>query len=102
MDQSLRATLALFERSGDLHIVEREVDPRFELGAVLSFRGRGATQLFRQVRGARMPVVGNLLNTREKIARALGLTRREVNRQSCARLTRAYRRSLLLMLRFTM
>lgn len=78
MDQSMRATLALFERSGDLHIVEREVDPRFELGAVLSLRGRGATQFFRQVRGARMPVVGNLLNTREKIARALGLARREV------------------------
>lgn len=78
MDQSIRATLALFERSGDLHIVEREVDPRFELGAVLSLRGRGATQLFRQVRGAPMPIVGNLLNTREKIARALGLARRDV------------------------
>ncbi len=78
MDQSLRATLELFERSGDLHIVEREVDPRFELGAVLSLRGRGATQLFRNIKGSAMPVVGNLLNTREKIARALGLARRDV------------------------
>jgi 2,5-furandicarboxylate decarboxylase 1 len=86
MDQSMRATLAAFERSGDLHVVERVVDPRYELGAVLSLRGRGQTQVFRRVAGHSLPVVGNLLNTREKIARALGIERRAVQSRIIAAL----------------
>ena len=73
MDQSLRSTIDEWERTGDLHYVDRVVDPRFELGAVLSLRKDGPTQLFRRVRGHDMPVVGNLLNTRKKIARGLGV-----------------------------
>jgi 2,5-furandicarboxylate decarboxylase 1 len=73
VDQSMRAVLAAFERSGDLHYVDRPVDPRFELGAVLALRAEGPTQLFRKVVGHRLPVVGNLLNTRAKIARALDI-----------------------------
>lgn len=88
MDQSIRATLAAFQASGDLHTVEREVDPRYELGAVLSLRGRGQTQLFRSVAGHSLPVVGNLLNTREKIARGLGLERRAVQGRIIAALER--------------
>jgi 2,5-furandicarboxylate decarboxylase 1 len=75
MEQSLRSVLALFEASGDFHHVERSVDPRYELGTVLSLRGDGPTQFFRRVEGYEMPVVGNVLNTREKIARGLGLER---------------------------
>ena len=75
MSQSLRAILNKFEQSGDLHYVERPVEPQYELGAVLALRDHGPTQFFRQVRGHTMPVVGNLLNTRDKIARALGVER---------------------------
>jgi len=50
VDQSLRVFLDDLKRTGDLHVVERAVDPRFELGAVLSFRRRGAAQLFRRAR----------------------------------------------------
>lgn len=73
MNQSIRAVLSAFERSGDLHYVDRPVDPRFELGAVLSLRAHGPTQFFRNVVGYHLPVVGNLLNTREKIARSLDI-----------------------------
>ncbi len=73
MEQSLRATLAQWEATGDLHYVDRPVDPRYELAAVLSLRRDGPTQFFPQVVGYDMPVVGNLLNTREKISRALGV-----------------------------
>ena len=73
MEQSLRSTLRDWERTRDLHDVDRVVDPRFELGAVLSLRKDGPTQFFRQVRGYEMPVVGNVLNSREKIARGLGV-----------------------------
>ncbi|HJX39029.1 MAG TPA: UbiD family decarboxylase [Anaerolineae bacterium] len=73
MEQSLRTTLRDWERTNDLHYVDRVVDPRFELGAVLSLRKDGPTQFFRRVKGYDMPVVGNVLNTREKIARGLGV-----------------------------
>jgi UbiD family decarboxylase len=45
---------------------------------VLSLRKHGPAQFFRQVKGYDMPVVGNVLNTREKIARGLGLERSEL------------------------
>jgi 2,5-furandicarboxylate decarboxylase 1 len=73
MDQSLRSMIYDWERAGDLHRVERVVDPRYELGAVLCLRKDGPAQFFRQVLGYGMPVVGNLLNTRDKIARGLGV-----------------------------
>jgi UbiD family decarboxylase len=73
MEQSLRSTLRDWERTNDLHYVDRVVDPRFELGAVLSLKKDGPTQFFRQVLGYEMPVVGNMLNSREKIARGLGV-----------------------------
>ena len=73
MEQSLRSTLRDWERTGDLHYVGRVVDPRFELGAVLSLRKDGPTQFFRRVKGHDMPVVGNVLSTRDKIARGLGV-----------------------------
>ncbi|MEW6266706.1 MAG: UbiD family decarboxylase [Thermodesulfobacteriota bacterium] len=73
MEQSLRATLTLFEATGDLRYVDRPVDPRYELGAVLALRPDGPTLFFRRVTGYGMPVVGNLLNTRRKMALGLGL-----------------------------
>lgn len=78
MSQSLRPILDDFERTGDLYVIDRPVDPRYELGTVLSLRGDGPTQLFRQVIGYEMPVVGNVLNTRDKIARSLGAARRQL------------------------
>lgn len=74
MDQSLRSILAEFDRTGDLQIIDRPVDPRYELGSVLSLRRHGPAQFFRHVAGYSMPVVGNVLNTREKVARGLGVT----------------------------
>jgi len=73
MEQSFRSTLRDWERTGDLRYVDRLVDSRFELGAVLSLRKDGPTQFFRRVKGHNMPVVGNLLNSREKIARGIGV-----------------------------
>lgn len=78
MEQSLRATLAMFEATNDLHYVDRVVDLRYELGSVLSLRKDGQTQFFRKVAGYDMPVVGNVLNTRHKIARGLGVQQSQV------------------------
>jgi 2,5-furandicarboxylate decarboxylase 1 len=68
----------MFEATNDLHYVDRAVDLRYELGSVLSLRKDGQTQFFRNVVGHDVPVVGNVLNTRDKIARGLGVKRSEL------------------------
>ncbi len=82
MDQSLRGILAQLESTGDLRYVGAPVDPVYELGAILSLRRDGPAQFFRQVKGYDMPVVGNVLNSRERIARGLGVERSQLQR-SC-------------------
>jgi 2,5-furandicarboxylate decarboxylase 1 len=86
MEQSLRSILSDWETTGDLHYVDRPVDPRHELGAVLWLRRHGPAQFFRHVKGHEMPVMGNLLNTREKIARGLGVQRSQLQENCLAAL----------------
>jgi len=86
MEQSLRSILSDWESAGDLHYVDRPVDPRHELGAVLWLRRHGPAQFFRHIEGHEMPVVGNLLNTREKIARGLGIERSQLQETCLAAL----------------
>src|SRR3974390_1014508 len=78
-DQSMRALLAKLEACGELRRVKRSVDPRFELASVLSLRKDGPAHLFEHVRGHAIAVVGNLLNSRERIAQALGVARTELH-----------------------
>jgi UbiD family decarboxylase len=73
IDQSMRGFLAALEREGELHRVTRQVDPHFELGAVLKLRDRGPAILFENVGKGTMPVVGNILTTRARFAAALGV-----------------------------
>jgi UbiD family decarboxylase len=75
MDQSLRAFLGALRSSGDLHAVERPVDPAFEIASVLLLRDQGPAQFFNQVVGHSMPVVGNVFNHRSRFAGALGIGR---------------------------
>lgn len=72
-DQSMRGLIAALDSRGDLHRVTRNVDPKFELGAVLALRDRGPAQLFENVGGSPLPVVGNLLSSRERYALGLGI-----------------------------
>jgi 2,5-furandicarboxylate decarboxylase 1 len=72
-DQSFRGILDALEAEGDLHRIQRPVDPRFEIAAVLSLRQHGAAQLFAEVAGHDMPVVGNVFNSRARIAALLGV-----------------------------
>jgi UbiD family decarboxylase len=75
-DQGMRGFLSALERAWELHRVQRPVDPKFEIAAVLALRERGPAQLFEQT--GSMPVVGNLLNSRERFARALGVARSDL------------------------
>jgi UbiD family decarboxylase len=61
---------------GEMHVVEREVDPRHELSAVIK-RSQVRDDLpilFRRVRGSAMPVVSNLYGSRRRLHEMIGAT----------------------------
>jgi UbiD family decarboxylase len=80
-DQGMRGLLAALDAEGELHRIKRPVDPRFELACVLSMRKAGPAQLFERVADNPMPLVANLLNSRQRFARGLGIARNEL--QAC-------------------
>ena len=57
----------------EMRFVEREVDPRFELAAVVERSQRESPQpvLFRNVRGSRLPVVSNVYGSNQRVAEIL-------------------------------
>src|SRR5919199_2903617 len=76
--EDLHELLARFERAGRLLRITESVDPRFELPGVCTRLHRDPAlrqhvALFENVQGHTMPVVGNLSDTREKVAFSLGL-----------------------------
>jgi 2,5-furandicarboxylate decarboxylase 1 len=78
-DQSMRGFMAALEAGGALHRVRRPVDARFEIACVLSLREHGSAQLFERVGNHAIPVIGNLLTSRERIAQALGVARNDLH-----------------------
>jgi 2,5-furandicarboxylate decarboxylase 1 len=77
--QSLRTFLEALEQRGELFRIDRPVDPRFELGAFLSLADAGPAVLFEAVAGSGMRVVGNVLNSRSRVAAALGIQASEIS-----------------------
>ncbi len=71
--QSLRPCIADLQRSAALLRVQDEVDIRFEISAYLAELADGPAVMFDSIRGHGLRAVGNLLNSRSRIARALGL-----------------------------
>ena len=69
MVQSFRDTVAQLEVQGEVQRILRTVDPRYELSAVMTVLDREKVVYFEQVAGYDMPVVGNLLGSRVRIAR---------------------------------
>lgn len=72
-DQGFRGVIDRLAVEGELHRVTREVDARFELGAVLALRDKGEAQLFTAVKGSDLPVIGNVMNSRDRVATLLGI-----------------------------
>jgi 2,5-furandicarboxylate decarboxylase 1 len=85
-DQSLRGFMARLEAAGELHRVRRPVDPRFEIASVLSLRRDGPAQLFERVGDSALPVVGNLYNSRQRLADGLGIPRANLHASCLAAL----------------
>ncbi len=71
--QSIHPFLDALEKDGALLRVPKPVDREFELSAFLSAADAGPALLFEKVNGSALRVAGNLLNSRARIAQALGI-----------------------------
>ena len=71
--QSIRPFLERLEQDGALLRIPKPVDREFELSAFLSAADAGPALLFEKVNGSTLRVAGNLLNSRIRIAQALGI-----------------------------
>jgi UbiD family decarboxylase len=83
---TLRDFVARLEATGRLLRVRKEVDPRFELAAVLRAvqRASNLPVLFERVKGTRLPVVSNVCGSYESIAQILGVEPDQVVRHWAA------------------
>jgi 2,5-furandicarboxylate decarboxylase 1 len=69
----LRSYIRHLEKSGELVRISREVDPRFEMAAVMEqLEQRRLGFIFENVKGSRFPAVGGLFNKLERYGEALG------------------------------
>ena len=71
--KDLRGFINELDEAGELLRVKREVDPKFELTAVLRKTQKTINKalLFNRIRGQMMPVVSNVLASRKMVAMAL-------------------------------
>jgi 4-hydroxybenzoate decarboxylase len=83
---TLRDFVARLDATGRLLRVRKEVDPRFELAAVLRAvqRSSNLPVLFERVTGTRFPVVSNVCGSYESIAGILGVEPGQVVRRWAA------------------
>jgi 2,5-furandicarboxylate decarboxylase 1 len=75
-----RTYLNILEQNGELVRVKKEVDAKFEIGAVTRRAADlgAAAPLFEKVKGQQMAVVSNLYGTRSRIALALGVEEKDL------------------------
>jgi len=72
-DQSCRTMLDRLADRGELLVVDEEVDPAFDLSALLSLTHDAKAVRANRIKGYDMPVFGNLLSDRQRIGIALGV-----------------------------
>lgn len=72
--QAMRAFVASLGKAGNLMTIAEPVALDFEIAACLAEADAGPALRFDAVRGHRLPVVGNILNSLERIAAGLGTT----------------------------
>lgn len=70
----LRATMSKLQELGQLEVCNVEVDPKYELGAVLRYFNNQKPILFNNVKGYNMPVMGALYGNRQLYYDLMGVT----------------------------
>jgi 2,5-furandicarboxylate decarboxylase 1 len=73
--EGIKSFIDTLRSQGDLISLSTPLDPKYEISAFLSEIGKkdAPAILFEYVKGFRLPVLGNLLGTRRRLALALGI-----------------------------
>jgi 2,5-furandicarboxylate decarboxylase 1 len=82
MFRDLRVFIKLLDSSNELIHIQEELSTEYEIAAALRYvlaRKRAAV-LFEKVKGYEIPIVGNLLGTKKRLAIALGVGEQEVDK----------------------
>jgi 4-hydroxy-3-polyprenylbenzoate decarboxylase len=77
-DQSCRTVLRQLEAQGELLVVDDEIDPVFDLSALLSLTHETMAVRANRIKGFDMPAFGNILTSRGRIGMALGVEPAEI------------------------
>jgi UbiD family decarboxylase len=83
--QSMRAFVGALEQAGELATITQPVALDYEIGACLAQADGGPALRFTAVRGHKMPVVGNLLNSRPASRQVSALRLMRCRRRSSLR-----------------
>ena len=75
LDLRFRTVLERLAAAGRIEAVDREVDPMLEVAGLMKHHDGDRALLFEHVRGASMPVLGNLLASPANVEAAFGLDR---------------------------
>ncbi|MCI2012464.1 MAG: UbiD family decarboxylase [Ancrocorticia sp.] len=79
MSASLRDYLRVLADRGELVTIDEQVCPEADLGAVLALLEAGPAVIARHVGDHAMPVVGNVVTSRQRAALALGVSEQSVS-----------------------
>ena len=82
--------ISRLDKAGDLVRIKQRLSTKYEISAVLDLADKttGQTVLFERVRGYSVPVVGNLLSRRRRLALALGVEESELLKEYSKRVKR--------------
>ena len=91
MKNGLRDFLALLEQRGELIRIRKEVDPRFEVAALIRDiqQRRNRAVIFERVKGFTNPIVSNVCGSYSNVATALGVPPSALSQTWAERISRA-------------
>lgn len=78
--RDLREFLELLKSEGELLVIDKEVDPHLEIGAVGYLTRMGPAVLFTNVKGSDKSVAMNVLGTRKRVGMAIGAGEDNLNK----------------------
>ena len=78
--KSLRAFIKELEKRGDLFRIEEEIDPKYEISGVLKILDEkdGPAVIFANPKGYNIPVAGNVMGNRKRLAMAFGVEEKDL------------------------
>jgi len=81
--RDLRDFIEQLEQAGDLKRIQQKIDPDLEITEVCNrtLRAKGPALLFEQVGDSKIPLLGNLFGTEQRVAQAMGETQAEALRE---------------------